>query len=108
MAFISADFVLATIAWNSYPFEPHQLVNGLFTLLLLALGLGIIWVFAQMHRDPILSRITHTTPNELGLDFYIRIVSFGAVPVLTWFAYNFPDVGGTLFKILRPGVEVMK
>lgn len=108
MAFISAAFVLAIVAWNSYPFEPHQLVNWLFTLLLLALGLGVIWVFAQMHRDPILSRITHTTPNELGLDFYIRIVSFGAVPVLAWLAYNFPDVGGTLFKIVRPGIEVMK
>jgi hypothetical protein len=61
-----------------------------------------------MHRDPILSRITDTTPNELGLDFYIRIISFGAVPVLTWLAYNFPTLGGTLLKILRPGVDVMK
>lgn len=108
MIFVSAAFVLAIVSWNSYPFEPHQLVNWLFTLLLVALGLGIIGVFAQMHRDPILSRITHTTPNELGLDFWFRIASFGAVPVLTWFAYNFPEVGGTLFRVLRPGMDLMK
>ena len=65
-------------------------------------------VFAQMHRDSILSRITDKKPNELGSDFYLRIISFGAVPVLTWLAYNIPTIGGPLFQLLKPGVEVMK
>jgi len=108
MIFISIAFVFATIAWNSYPMQPHQLINWLFTTLLLCLGLGVVWVFAQMHRDPILSRITHTTPESLGLDFYIRIVSFGAVPVLTWLTYNFPSLGNSLLKLVQPGMEVMK
>ncbi|MBV8113281.1 MAG: hypothetical protein JO300_00965, partial [Silvibacterium sp.] len=63
---------------------------------------------AQMHRDPILSRITHTKPNELGMEFYARIIAFGAVPVLTWVAYQFPGVGSTIFKFLQPGLEVVK
>jgi hypothetical protein len=65
-------------------------------------------VFAQMHRDPILSRITETNADELGLDFYIRIVSFGAIPVLTWLAYQFPDIGSAIFRFLQPGLDVVR
>jgi hypothetical protein len=108
MLFVSSAFVLATIAWNSYPFQPHQLIDWCFTLLLVFLGCGFVWVFAQMHRNAILSRITDTKPNELGRDFYIRIASFGAVPLLTWFAYQFPEVGVSLFRLLQPGLQVFK
>jgi len=108
MIFVSFTFVLSTIAWNSYPFQPRQLVDWLITGLLVLIGSGIIWVFAQMHRDPILSRLTNTKPNELGWDFYLRIVAFGAIPVLTWLAYEFPDVGSTIYRIVTPGVSVFK
>ena len=62
-----------------------------------------------MHRNPILSRITDTTPNKLGVDFYIRIATFGAVPVLTWLAYQFPEIGGKSLQnhpTRTPGHEV--
>jgi hypothetical protein len=108
MIFVSTSFVLAIVAWNSYPFLPRQYINWLFTGLLLFLGSGIVWVFAEMYRDPILSRITETKANELGLDFYIRIFSFGVVPVITWLAYQFPDVGSVIFRFLQPSVEVLK
>jgi hypothetical protein len=108
MLFVSAAFVLAIVAWNFYPFQPHAFINWCFTILLVFLGVGFIWVFAQMHRNPILSRITDTNPNELGWDFYLRILTFGAVPVLTWLAYQFPELGGSLFKVLQPGLQVMK
>ena len=108
MTFVSAFFVLALVAWNSYPFQPRQHFDWAFTALLICLGSGIVWVFAQMYRNPLLSRITETKPNELGLEFYIRILSFGAVPVFTWLAYQFPDIGGLVFKLLQPGLDVMK
>jgi hypothetical protein len=108
MVFVSAAFVLAIVAWNSYPFQPHQLLDWCFTILMICLSVGFISVFAQMHRNPILSRITATTPNELGSDFYIRLVTFGAVPVLTWLAYQFPEIGGSVFRFLQPSLEVAK
>jgi hypothetical protein len=108
MLFVSSAFVLAIIAWNSYPFQPHQLIDWCFTLLLVFLGIGFVWLLAQMHRNAILSRITDTAPNQLGLDFYIRIVTFGAVPVLTWLAYQFPGLGGGLLRMLQPGLQVIK
>lgn len=108
MMFISITFVLTIVAWNSYPFQPRQFVDWLFTILLAVLGTGVIGVFAQMHRDPILSRLTDKGPNELGWDFYFRIFVYGAIPVLTWLAYQFPDVSSTVFKFLQPGSSVFK
>jgi hypothetical protein len=108
MIFVTASFVLAMVAWNSYPFQPRQWVDWIFTGLLLFLGAGIIWVFAQMHRNAILSRITDTKANELGWDFYLRVVSYGALPVLAWLTYQFPDIGSVVSKFLQPGVPVVK
>ena len=101
MTFVIAAFVLTIIGWNSYSFEPRELVNGLFTILLVFLGICIVVVFAQMHRDPIMSRITDKRPNELGWDFYLRVASFGVVPVLTWLAYNHPQIGVTLYQLFQ-------
>lgn len=108
MIFVSGSFVLAIWAWNSYPFQPRQLVDWLFTGLLAVLGTGVIWVFAQMHRNAILSRNTDTKANELGWDFYLRIISFGVLPVLTWLAYQFPDIGDFVTKFVQPAVPVIK
>ncbi|MGA9673282.1 MAG: hypothetical protein WBQ94_29090 [Terracidiphilus sp.] len=108
LTIVSVVFVFTIVAWNAYPFQPRQLINEAFTGLLLLLGAGIVWIFAQMHRNAILSRITDTNANELGWDFYLRLFTFGAVPVLTWLAYQFPEVGVSLFRFVQPGLEVMK
>jgi hypothetical protein len=108
MLVVSMAFVLALVAWNSYPFQPHAFIDWCFTILLAILTLGFVWVFAQMHRNAILSRITDTTANELGWEFYVRIATFGAVPVLTWLAYQFPQIGGSLYRIIQPGLQVVK
>lgn len=108
MLFVSAAFVLALVAWNSYPFQPHAFIDWCFTILLAILTVGFVWVLAQMHRNAILSRITDTTPNELGWEFYIRMITLGAIPILTWLAYQFPQIGGNLYKIIQPGLQVVK
>ena len=89
-------------------FQPRQIGDWLFTALLAVLSFGMIWIFAQMHRDPILSRVTATRANELGWDFYLRILSFGAIPFLTWLAYQFPDVGNTIYSLVQPGSSAFK
>jgi hypothetical protein len=108
LTIVSAVFVFTIVAWNCYPFQPRQLIDEAFTGLLLLLGAGIIWVFAQMHRNAILSRITDTNAHELGWDFYLRLITFGAVPVLTWLAYQFPEVGVSLYRFFQPSLDGMK
>lgn len=94
------------VAWNIYPFQPSQTVDWCFTILMLCLSTSFIKVFAEMHRNPILSRITATKSNELGIDFYIRLVAFGAAPVLTWLAYQVPEIGGRILRLLQPSLQV--
>jgi hypothetical protein len=108
MTFVSVSFVLALIAWNSYPFEPQQWIDWTFTALLIALGAAIVWVFAQMHRNAILSRVTGTQSNELGGAFYWRLATFGTIPVLTWLAAHFPSLGGSLTRLVGAGVQFSK
>lgn len=104
MTFIAMSFVFCIVSWNSYPFRPRQWVDAGLTALLFVLGGGVIWVMAQIHRDPILSRITRTRPNELGTDFFLRVAGVGAVPVLTWMAYQFPSISDGILRYLQPGV----
>jgi hypothetical protein len=103
MIFVSAAFVLAMVAWNAYPFQPRQWIDWTFTGLLAFVGVVFVWVFAQMHRNPILSRITGTQVNELGSDFYIRLAAFGAVPILTWLGSQFPAIGSSIARLLQSG-----
>lgn len=108
IAFVSISFALAVVAWNSYPFQPRQKLDWFFTALLLLLGVSVVWVFAQMHRNPILSRVTDTKENELGFDFYLRVATFGALPVLTWLASQFPDIAATVYRFIAPVEPALK
>jgi hypothetical protein len=108
MIFVTLSFVLAITAWNSYPFQPKQLINWIFTLILILLGSGIVIVLLQMYHDPLLSRITNKKPNELGWDFIVKVASIIGLPLLSWLAYNYPEIGDTLFKLLQPGTGVVK
>jgi hypothetical protein len=108
MAFVTITFVLTMLAWTSYPFHPRQFVDWFCTCLLVILGSGIIWVLAQMHRDSILSRATDTKANVLGWDFYLRVFAYGAIPVFTWLAYEFPDVGNAIYSFVLPSTSVFK
>jgi hypothetical protein len=108
MIFVTLSFVLAITAWNSYPFQPKQGVNWVFTLSLILLGSGTIMVLMQMYHDPLLSRITNKKPNELGWDFVVKVASLIGLPILSWLAYNYPEIGDTLFKIFQPGTGVVK
>src|ERR1700683_674342 len=59
-------FVFALLSFSSYPFEPKGSFDAVMILLFLFLVGAVTVVLAQMHRDPTLSRITNTSPGELG------------------------------------------
>jgi hypothetical protein len=108
MIFVTTSFVLAITAWNSYPFQPRQFFNWIFTIVLILLGSGTVVVLMQMYHDPLLSRITNKNPNELGWDFFMKVASVVGLPLLSWLAYYYPEIGDTLFKIFRSGTAVVK
>jgi len=108
MIFVAISFSLVLISLNTYSFEPHRSLIWSFTAIFFVTGFIIVGVLMQLHRDPIMSRIAGTSGNGLGVHFYLRIVAFGAVPLLTLVATNFPSLGRSLLSFLGPSLEALK
>ncbi len=108
MIFLALSFSLVLISLNVYSFEPHQSLIWSFTLIFVVTGFMVVGVLVQLHRDPILSRVTGTTGHALDLHFYLRIVAFGAVPLLTLLATHYPSIGRYLVSFLQPSLEALK
>jgi hypothetical protein len=101
-------FTLILLSLNIYSFEPHQSLIWSFTAMFAVIGFMIVNVLREVHRDNVLSTVTGTKANELGLDFYLRVAAFGAGPLVTLLATHFPAIGGYLFSLLQPGLEAVK
>jgi hypothetical protein len=101
-------FVAAAVAVASYPFDPRSQVSGSMIVLFLTLATVIAAVYAQMHRDSTLSLVTDTKPGELGVDFWFKLIGFGAGPILGLLATIFPELPGSLFSWLQPGLDSIK
>jgi hypothetical protein len=101
-------FIAGAIAVASYPFDPRPQVSGSMGVLFLILGAAIVVVYSQMHRDATLSLVTDTKPGELGMDFWFKLIGFGAGPALGLLATIFPELPGSLFSWLQPGIDSIK
>lgn len=101
-------FVLIVLSLNTYPFQPRPALQALAVLLLVAMAAAVGYVYAEMHRDGILSYLTSTKPGELGLDFWLKFISAGAIPVFSLLAAQFPSVNQFLFSWLEPALQALK
>ncbi|MGC1620513.1 MAG: hypothetical protein WA765_18630 [Candidatus Acidiferrum sp.] len=101
-------YVFIVLSMNVYPFEPHPALQTLAVVLLVLMGGAVGSVYAGMHRETILSHLTSTEPGELGLDFWIKFASAGAIPVFSLLAAQFPSINQFLFSWLEPALQAMK
>jgi hypothetical protein len=101
-------YVFIVLSMNTYPFEPHPALQTLAVVLLVVMGGLVGYVYAGMHREAILSRLTSTVPGELGLDFWIKFASAAAIPVFSLLAAQFPGINQFLFSWLEPALQAMK
>jgi len=62
----------------------------------------------QIRRDATLSLITDTSPGELGGDFWLKLLQFGALPLLSLLAAQFPEVANFLFSWLEPATQALR
>jgi hypothetical protein len=102
---VSVTFVLLLVFFNSYSPQGPQLIARFFAALFLVMGYLMIRVFAQMERNPILSRISRTNPGELNAEFWMQLVALGGLPLLGVLAHLFPSLSQFLFQWIAPGVE---
>ena len=108
LEFIMYGFILLVLALAVYPFEGRLYIEVAILFIFVVSGATVATVFAQMDRDPLLSRLSETKPNQLGINFVIRLASFGALPLLTLLASLVPDVGRFLQSWLQPALQSLK
>jgi hypothetical protein len=108
LEFVTTGFVLLVLATAAYPFRGGSALQNANTVLFLILGTGIVIAFMEMDRDPLLSRLSDTKPNELGKQFLTRILVYGALPVITLVASQFPSVSGVLLSWVQPTLQALK
>jgi hypothetical protein len=101
-------FVLIVAALNSFSF---QAPDAMFRFLMVTLAVSavvVLVVLAQMERDPILSRLSGTPEGELGKDFYIRALAYGALPVLTILSTQFPAISRFVSAWVQPAAAGLR
>ena len=101
-------YVLLMWALTSYPFMNHHHVVVGLSGLLLVLASATGGIYAQMHRDDILSRTTQTATGKLDADFFTKMLGMVGVPLLTLIASQFPEVSNAIFSWLEPGLSSMR
>jgi len=105
---IVALFFATTIALSAYPFDPRQVLSAILIALFVILGTVIIKVYAEMHRDTILSYVTNTRPGELGPEFWFKVLAFGFAPLVGLLTRIFPGISDFIFSWIQPGVSSFK
>lgn len=108
LIFLGISFSLILVSLNIYSFEPHRTLVWSLTIIFFVVGFTVVRALMQMHRNHILSLITGTKPNELGTEFYLRVVGYGAVPLVTLIATHFPSIGHYLVSLVQPGLDALK
>jgi hypothetical protein len=108
LALLGYVFILLVAALTLYPFEGRGEIGIALVLIFVVVGGFCVMVFAQMDRNPLLSRLSATAPNQLGLNFVYRVASFGALPLLSLLASQVPEVGNFLLSWLQPALQAVK
>jgi hypothetical protein len=106
--FLSVGFVLLVFSLNSYNFQSPQQI-GHYLIVLFAVVAYVAWrCLAGMERNAILSRLAGTEEGELNKGFYLKLLSYGALPVIGLLASQFPAISKFLFSWVEPALEAFK
>ena len=108
LSFLTGGFIFTVIALNCYPFQGENYFRWWLILIFLSIGTVVVKVHIQMSRDVTLSLLTDTKAGSVDANFYVRIVSAGALPVLTLIASQFPSVGRFLFSWIQPALSALR
>ena len=108
LVFVTTGFLLSLVALHCYPFQSPRMINTFISLGFFMFGAGVVAVLAQADRDPVLSRITKTTPDKLSGGFFLRVAGYLGLPFISVLASQFPSWGRFLFSWVQPIFDAVK
>ena len=98
-------YVLLLWALTSYTWTNHHAIIVAMSALLGVLSVAVIYIYAGMHRDDILSRTTETEPGKLDSEFFEKTIPTIGLPLLSLVATQFPEFSDLIFSFLEPGLR---
>jgi len=101
-------FLSIALVVPSYPFDPRPVLTRALVILFVIVGVVIFHVYSQMFRDATLSHLTNTRPGELGMEFWLKFISFGVGPLFGLLATVFPEFSSFFFSWLQPSLSSIK
>jgi hypothetical protein len=101
-------FLTLSMSLALYPFDPRPLLSETIGCVFAILGAVTIWIYADMHRDTTLSHLTNTKPGELGVEFWLKLLGFGAGPLLGVLTVIFPELADVVVSWLQPGIQSLR
>jgi hypothetical protein len=101
-------FFATTISLSAYPFDPRQVLSAILVALFIALGIAVVKVYAEMHRDATLSYVTNTKPGALDPEFWFKVLGFGLAPLVGLLTRIFPDISDFIFAWVQPSISSFK
>ncbi len=101
----SVTYVLLLWALTSYPWMNRHAILLALCLLLGLISAATVSIYAQMHRDDILSRTTETESGKLDPEFFGKVIPTIGIPLLTLIATQFPALSNFIFSWVEPGLK---
>ena len=109
--FVAMGFSLLFLAFHTYAFRADQSIDWSFLVLFLVLAMGIVWVVYQMELDPILGHFGGREAEDVGKvgwSFYLNLLKYGAVPLLTVIGSQVPTVSNLLLRWVQPTLQSLR
>ena len=110
LVFVTGGVLLVFCSFTLFPFRAHQRLEALAWSYIGLTFAAILTVMVQIKRNDVIARLTSSTPGQRttwDFEFVLKLVVFGLLPLLTLFATQFPDIGGTLLRWLEPVEKVL-
>ena len=109
LSFVTGAMLLVLLAVISYPFQPERMLMMLAWSSIGGVTILSVASFVSLERDEVLSRIAKTKPGEITWEraFIVRVLVYGALPLLGLISAEFPSVGRTLFSWVAPVLRIL-
>jgi hypothetical protein len=106
--FISGGFLLLAVALDLADLQGPDVVRWFITGSFVVLGYLIVRPLLQMQEDKILSLMATTETGDRKSDLTLKLLSYGAGPLLAVISSFFPSLSRFLFSWLQPTLENLK
>jgi hypothetical protein len=100
-------FISVSLAISFYPFVPRTQISLWMIVNLALIGTAVVYVYAGMDRDEVLSYLTNTRPGRLSGEFWLKSAAFLAGPVLGILTTQFPSVADSILGWVQPGLDAI-